>query len=144
MRSDESKFLENLIVLKRGSIKVASSQLPGKDAVTKQQVKKVLKTFEKSKDVPKQTLDQYKQRAELDPNSKSVAQDFFNELKKKRSEVQKIELTTAKCLRQTGIFKISSKNVYEDVETGDFWKISDDGKNVLRLFKEVDGVAETI
>jgi len=134
----ESTFFENIMVSKRGIIKIAASQVPGKEAVSKTDVKKVLKTFEKSPDVSKNTINQYKQRAELDINPKQVAQDFFKDLNKARKQKKQMHLTTAMSLRQTGVFKIAGRDVYEDLETGDFWKISDDKKHVIRMFKEND------
>ena len=134
----ESKFINDIFVSKRGFVKVAASQLPGRLAgtVTKDVVKKVLKTFEKSPDVPKKVLQQYQQRAELDDNSKQVAQDFFKDLNKTRKSQSKMCLVTAMSLRQIGIFKTAGRDVYEDLETGDFWKISEDKQHVMRLFKE--------
>ncbi|MDD5651384.1 MAG: hypothetical protein PHF86_13375, partial [Candidatus Nanoarchaeia archaeon] len=50
---------------------------------------------------------------------------------------------TAMAYRQVGIFKVAGRDVYEDLETGDFWKISEDKKHVMRLFKEDEkGVAD--
>jgi hypothetical protein len=143
-RDTQSKFLNDLTVSKRGMVKVASSQVPkGKDATSKHDVKKVLRTFEKSPDVSKKTLTQYQQRNELDPNSKQVAQDFFKDLGDARKHKKQMHLTTAMSLRQVGIFKIAGRDVYEDLETGDFWKISEDKKHVMRLFKENDkGVSD--
>lgn len=140
----ESKFVNAISVSKRGLVKVAASQLPtGKQAVTKSDVKKVLKTFEKSPDVSKKTLKQYQQRAELDVNPKQVAQDFFKDLGTARKQKKQMSLLTAMSLRQTGIFKSAGRDVYEDLETGDFWKISDDKKTVMRMFKEDEnGIAD--
>jgi hypothetical protein len=139
MRYTQSKFFDNLTVSKRGIVKVASSQLPGdKVAVSKQDVKKVLKTFEKSPDVSKNTIDKYKQRVELDPNSQQVGKDFFEDLGKERKHKGQMAIATAMSYRQVGIFKVAGHDVYEDLETGDFWKMSEDKKHVLRLFKEDD------
>ena len=136
-RDTQSKFLDDLTVSKRGMVKVASSQVPkGKDATTKHDVNKVLKTFEKSPDVSKKTLTQYQQRNELDQNSKQVAQDFFKDLGDARKHKKQMHLITAMSLRQAGIFKMAGRDVYEDLETGDFWKMSEDKKHVMRLFKE--------
>ena len=132
-RDTQSKFLDSLSVSKRGLVKVASSQLPGS---SKQDVKKVLKAFEKSPDVPKKVLVLFLQRAELDSDPKKVAQDFFESLNKTRKNMNQLHLVTAMTLRHAGIFKVAGRDVYEDLETGDFWKISDDKKHVLRLFKE--------
>jgi membrane-associated HD superfamily phosphohydrolase len=129
--------MNDILISKRGIVKVAASQLPtGKQAVSKTDVKKVLKTFEKSPDVSKSTLKQYQQRAELDTNPKQVAQDFFKDLGTARKQKKQMSLVTAMSLRQVGIFKSAGRDVYEDLETGDFWKISDDKKSVMRMFKE--------
>lgn len=142
LRDTQSKFLNDISISKRGIVKVASSQVPrGKEATTKHEVKKVLKTFEKSPDVTKDTLNKYQQRVELDPSPKNVAKDFFNDLGEARKHKKQMHLVTAMSLRQAGIFKIAGRNVYEDLETGDFWKMSEDKKHVLRMFKENNGIA---
>lgn len=136
LRDIQSKFLDDIYVTKRGQVKNASSQVPGKQSTSKTDVKKVLKTFEKSPDISKDTMSQYKQRIELDSNPKQVAQDFFKDLGDARKQKKQMHLVTAMSLRQTGIFKLASRDVYEDLETGDFWKISEDKQHVLRMFKE--------
>jgi membrane-associated HD superfamily phosphohydrolase len=136
LRDNQSSFFDKITLSKRGNVKVAASQFPGREAVTKSDVKKVLKTFEKSPDVSKDTIEQYKQRAELDANPKQVAKDFFTDLSKARKQKKQMNLITAMSYRQAGIFKVAGRDVYEDLETGDFWKISEDKKHVLRLFKE--------
>jgi membrane-associated HD superfamily phosphohydrolase len=139
----DSKFIESLLISKRGQVKIAASQVPGREATSKIDVKKVLKTFEKSPDVSKKTMDQYKQRAELDTNSKQVAQDFFKDLSDARKNKKQMHLMTAMSLRQAGIFKVAGRDVYEDLETGDFWKMSEDKKHVVRMFKEDEkGIAD--
>jgi len=140
-RDMQSDFLDSLEISKRGSVNVVSKD--EKVSVSKTDVKKVLKTFEKSPDVSKNTLNTYKQRAELDQNTKQVAQDFFNELSDARKHKKKMHIVTAMSLRQVGMFKIAGRDVYEDLETGDFWKISEDKKHVVRLFSEDDkGIAD--
>lgn len=138
LRDTESKFLDGLDISRRGIVKTASSQLPG----DKERVQRMLKSFERSPDVSKDVLGKFQQRAELDLDSKSVEQDFFVELKAMRQK-ESLHLATAMTLRKAGLFKVAGRDVYEDLETGDFWKISEDKKHVLRLFKEDDiGVAD--
>jgi hypothetical protein len=67
-----------------------------------------------------------------------VAKDFFKDLGDARKHKKQMHLVTAMSLRQAGIFKMAGRDVYEDLETGDFWKMSDDKKHVMRLFKEDD------
>lgn len=147
-RDTESNFLDNLEVSKRGIVKTAASQLPnGKEIVTysnvMQDIEKVLRAFDKSPEITHATIDIYKKRASLGDNPKSVAQDFFKELVAQRAKQAQMSLATAMAYRQVGIFKVASRDVYEDLETGDFWKISKDKKHVMRLFKEDDkGVAD--
>jgi hypothetical protein len=136
-RQDQSDFVNNFEILKRGTIKIASSMLPGtKDASTHNEVKKMFKTFEKSPDVSKETLELYKQKAQFSDKPNEVAKDFLNDFSKARQQKKKMSLITAKTLRQNGIFKISGRDVYEDLDTGDFWKITSDKKNIIRMFKE--------
>jgi hypothetical protein len=119
----DSQFLNNLSISKRGIIKVAASVLPDgkKDPKKVKKVKNLQKALE-----------------DVGVKLKSE-KDFLIELRK---EAQ-IQLKVAKTLRQSGIFKMSGRDVYEDLETGDFWKISEDKQHVLRLFKENEkGVAD--
>jgi hypothetical protein len=59
-------------------------------------------------------------------------EDFCNQRKSKNE----MSIVTAKTLRQAGIFKFAGRDVYEDLHTSEFWKISEDKKHVVRLFKE--------
>jgi len=140
-RSAHSDFLENIMVSKRGLIKIASSKLPNglkEDSCENiiDDIKKVLRAFDKSPDISKATIEIYKKRANLDFDKKQVTQDFFKELVDQRSKFQQMSILTAMSFRRTGIFKVAGRDVYEDLETGDFWKISEDKKHVVRLFKE--------
>lgn len=144
-RDTESSFFENLTISKRGMVKTAASMLPdGKEAVlTAQDVEKALRAFDKSPDVSKSTLSSFRERAKIDLNPKSVVEDFFGILVAQRNDMQKMSILTAMSYRQAGIFKVAGRDVYEDLETGDFWKMSDDKKHVVRLFKESDeGIAD--
>jgi hypothetical protein len=142
-RDTESIFLGNLEITTRGQVKTAASQLPnGKEIVTysnvMQDIERVLRAFDKSPEITHATIDIYKKRAGLGDNPKSVAQDFFKELIVQRANQTQMSLVTAMAYRQVGIFKVAGRDVYEDLETGDFWKISEDKKHVMRLFKEDD------
>jgi len=136
MLQRESEFFKSLSVSKRGIVKIAASVLPGTSqgpavtgiATKEPEKKKHVKNLEKA----------LKGLTGQDVKVKSE-KDFLDELRKE----SKIELKVAKTLRQAGIFKISGRDVYEDLETGDFWKISEDKQHVVRLFKEDDkGVAD--
>ena len=70
--------------------------------------------------------------------------DFFKGLDEVKTSSNTFSIRTAMSLRQCGIFKKAERDVYQNLETGDFWKISEDGKNVVRMFKEIDGVADGI
>lgn len=65
-----------------------------------------------------------------DPNAAMDA--FFTGLD--RTKI--ISMRQAMSLRRSGMFKKATKEVYQELKTGDFWKISDDGKTVVRLFQE--------
>lgn len=144
-RDTESSFFETLSISKRGMVKTAASMLPdGKEAVlSAQDVEKALRAFDKSPDVSKSTLSSFRERAKIDLNPKSVVEDFFGILVAQRNNMQKMSIVTAMSYRQAGIFKVAGRDVYEDLETGDFWKISEDKKHVMRLFKEnEDGISD--
>jgi hypothetical protein len=140
-RDNQSDFIENLEIAKRGTIKVASSKLPGtKDAMSHNEVQRALSKFDHSPDIDKKVLEEYKTRAQLSDKPEQEAKDFLKKIKDKK---QSLTVITVKALRQSGVFKSAGRDVYEDLETGDFWKISDDRKHVVRLFKESEeGVSD--
>lgn len=145
VRDTQSEFLDNLSISKRGLVKTASSQVPNGrvEALSQQDVEKALRAFDKSPDISKETLSKFRERAKIDLCPKSVAQDFFQEFCASRRELQELSIITAMSLRQTGVFKLAGRDVYEDLDTGDFWKISEDKKHVMRLFNEDDtGVSD--
>ena len=137
-REDQSDFLDSLTVSKRGIVKTAASQVPNGrvEVLSQEDVTKALRAFDKCPDVSKDVLSKFKERAKIDLSPKTVVEDFFQEFCASRRELQQLSIITALTLRQNGIFKFSGRDVYEDLETGDFWKISDDKKHVMRLFKE--------
>jgi hypothetical protein len=139
-RVEQSKFLDNLEVSSRGIVKIASSMLPGtKDTVTHKQALNVLKSFENNSEISKEALAECKQEVELSNNPGEVVRVFLVGVK----IASKLTIATAKTLRQNGMFKSAGRGVYEDLETGDFWKISEDKKHVIRLFKEDEqGIAD--
>lgn len=53
-----------------------------------------------------------------------------------------ISLHQARIARRQGRFtKVAGKfDLYQDIKTNDFWKISEDKKNVVRLFEEEHGL----
>ncbi len=55
-----------------------------------------------------------------------------------------ISLHQARIARREGRFvKVAGKfDLYQDVKTNDFWKISEDKKNVVRLFEEENGLVK--
>ncbi|MDD5649667.1 MAG: hypothetical protein PHF86_04505 [Candidatus Nanoarchaeia archaeon] len=134
LRDTESHFLNDLIISKRGIVKTAVSQLPG----DRERVEKTLKKFLGCLDLPVNIVESFLQRVKLDISPSNVNEDFFIILKKMRQENENLHLSTAMTLRRTGLFKVAGRDVYEDLDTGDFWKISEDKKHVVRLFKEDD------
>lgn len=64
------------------------------------------------------------------------------ELLGKLKTASKLTIKEAKTLRQAGIFKLAERDLYQHMETGDFWKISEDKKGLVRMFKEQNGVAD--
>jgi len=142
-RVEQSSFVDSLEISQRGLIKTAASQVPGRIGTTKTDVEQTFKVTKP--DLPINTQMQYKKvLPSLTTDSKtnkqmqeSIVSDWVKEKKRKqRTQVASIAIVEAKTLRQQGIFKIAGRGVYEDLETGDFWKISDDKKSVIRLFKE--------
>jgi len=137
-RDTKSNFLDSLSISDRGIVKVASSQVPGKlSAVTEQKVKKVLKSLGPKH---KELVQRHEQQLELGAKPQDVAKSLLTGL---TSGKQSMFLSTAMTLRQAGMFKVAGRDVYEDLDTGEFWKISEDKKNVVRLFKEDEkGIAD--
>jgi hypothetical protein len=136
-RHDQSDFLTNLEIAKRGTVKVASLMLlRSKDAITHKDAQKILNVFEKCNDISKTIIEQYKKRAQLSDKPDEIIKDFFITIKNARIKTQQMSLNTAKALRQNGIFKFASRDVYEDLDTGDFWKMTNDRKKIIRMFKE--------
>ena len=147
-RDGESDFVNNIKVSKRGNItKTASTIIKAKDgagADTKAEAENVLKKFDKSPDIEDSYINEHVKRIENGEDPKIVMKDFFKGLQKAKESSNTLSIRTAKLYRQHGIFKIAERNVYQDLESGDYWKISDDKKGVMRMFQEVDGIAEGI
>jgi len=139
-RDSDSKFVKNLDVSKRGNIKIAKDE-PGAD--THPEAKNVLKKFDESPDISDEYIKEHHERLESGHDPKEVMGDFFNGLNKEKKK-SSLSIKTAKLLRQSGIFKKANKDVYQDLESGDFWKISEDKKNIVRMFEEKDGMTEGI
>ena len=143
-RDGESEFVKNLDVSRRGNIKVAAKDKGEKGADTLDEAHNVLKKFDDSPDVPDDHIKEHKDRLEKGHNPKEVMSDFFQGLDEAKDKKATLDIKTAKAFRQAGIFKKAEKDVYQDLETGDFWKISEDKKKIQRMFTENEGVAEGI
>ena len=137
MISRESNFFKD--VTKRGNIiKTAScgncdGSCKGKEekqVETQDEAHNVLDKFNKSEDIPDTYIQEHKNKLEKGNHPTEVISDFFkglNEVKAKKT----LTIRTAKIFRQAGIFKMADRKVYQDLETGDFWKIQ--GGNVVRM-----------
>lgn len=166
-REGQSDFVDSLQIGKRGTILKTAGTIGGpgvpdgtgpmKDSPqcpfseekqddagvdTPAEAKIVLKKFDKSPDVPNEYIDEHVKRITDGEDAKTVITDFFKSLQQAKESKSQLSIKTAKSLRQCGIFKKAERDVYQDAETGDFWKISEDGKNVVRMFKEIEGVAD--
>lgn len=141
-REGQSEFVDTLSVSKRGNVfvKTASKQAANDGVESKDDAKSMLEKFDKSEDIPDEYIQEHHDRLEKGHDPKEVTTDFFKGLNKAKAS-NKLTIRTAKIFRQSGIFKKADRDVYQDTQTGDYWKISDDKKSVIRLFKEVDGVA---
>jgi hypothetical protein len=141
-RDGTSDFFDNMKIMKRGTliVKTASKKIAagGNGVETKDEAHNLLNKFDKSKDIPDTYIDEHKQRLEKD-EPKEVVKDFFKGLHEVKKTKNQLQIRTAKLLRQNGLFKKAGKDVYQDLETNDFWKVSEDKKHVVRLFKELDG-----
>jgi len=150
----DSNFLDDIEFGKRGSIMKKASKNAGVPkkikklfdtpaADTPEEAKNVLHKFDDSPDIPNEYINEHLERIEKGENARDVMTDFFKGLNEAKTSNKEISIITAKAFRQTGMFKktASSRDLYQDLKTGDFWKISEDGKTVVRMFKEVDGLA---
>jgi len=140
-RDNDSEFIKNLKVSKRGNMRVSQDEA---GADTHPEAKNVLKKFDKSPDIPNEYIKEHHERLEKGHDPKEVMTDFFKGLQKAKESKSSLSIKTAKLFRQNGIFKKADNDVYQDLESGDFWKISEDKKNIVRMFEENDGVTEGI
>jgi hypothetical protein len=136
-RGEKSSFVDNLIIGKRGTIVGTKRTAAGVE--TKDDAMNVLKKFDKSEDIPNDYIKEHTDRLENDEDPKEVVSDFFQSLHENKKDANKITIHTAHMLRKAGMFKRADKDVYQDTKTSDFWKISDDKKHVMRVFKEIEG-----
>jgi len=143
-RDGQSKFVDSLIVGKRGTIRVAQSCVEEKQVDTKEKAHDVFDKFDKSPDIEDAHIKEHKDRLDKGDDPKEVVGDFFKGLQDAKKSKNTMTIKTAKLLRQNGIFKVAEKSVYQDLQSGDFWKISEDGKNVVRMFKENNGVTDGV
>ena len=144
-RDGESDFINSLSINENNEIKIVNrSKNVSTDLFTKQQACDIIKKISKNTVIAKEILDEQFKRLQNDSSPHNVFKDLSGEFKKIKN-ANEIPIRTAKLFRQIGIFKVAQKQVYQDLETGDFWKISEDGKSVLRMFKELnDGVADKV
>lgn len=133
MFSRESKFFNN--VSKRGFVKTASIN-EEKQISNDDKAKDVLNKFDKSDEIPETYVNEHKERITKGEHPTEVMSDFFQGLHEVKAG-KEMTIKTAKLFRQAGIFKVAEKSVYQDLETGNFWKIQN-GK-VIRMFEELDG-----
>lgn len=75
---------------------------------------------------------------------KIVTATVSKELTAKVKTASTLTIKEAKMLRQAGMFKVAERDLYQNMETGDFWKISEDKKGLVRMFKEQDGIADKV
>jgi len=141
-RDGQSSFVDNLEISKRGNVFVKTAAKKDTGVQTHEDLKDILNKFDKSPDIPDEYIKQHHERIEKGHDPKEITQDFFKGLQKAKESSKRLTIKTAKIFRQAGLFKKADKDVYQDVETGDFWKISEDGKHVVRMFKEVNGITE--
>lgn len=136
-RETISDFFDKIQISERGLVKVASSKIPGdKVVISSQEFEKTLNAFDNCPDMSKEAVQLCKKRAELGLEHKVIIEDFLKDFCEQRKSKNEMHIITAKTLRQAGIFKVAGRDVYEDLQTSEFWKISDDKKHVVRLFKE--------
>jgi hypothetical protein len=168
-RDGKSDFVDSLIVGKRGTILKVAGTIKGPGipdgtgpmrntpgcpfseekqgdfgADTKPEAENVLNKFDKSQDIPDKYIKIFIKRLDDGDDPKTVMTDFFKGLQEAKKSKNKMTIRTAKLFRQSGIFKIAEVDVYQDLSSGEFWKICDDGKSVARMFKEIDGVTEGV
>jgi len=144
-REGQSDFVDGLTVSKRGTVRIASVVKKAQGAETEGDAHNVLDKFDKSEDVPDEYIQEHKKRIDDGDDHKEVLSDFFKGLQKAKGAKQNLTIKTAKLLRQNGVFKLAGRGVYEDLQTGDFWKLSEDHKTVVRMFKENEnGTADKV
>lgn len=140
-RDGNSEFFDNLEITKRKNVFVkTASATTNKKIITKEKALKILNAFKKNTKSSKNIVEMYIKRLDSQQPGK-VLEDFFNKLKDMKKAQNELTIKEAKFYRQNGFFKKARADVYQDVETGDFWVISQDNKSVTRMFKENDGVA---
>ncbi len=144
-REGQSDFLDSLNVDVNGDIKITAKNCSILSGVfTKEQSVDILKKIARHDIISKDVMDTEVKRMQSGISSHHGFENISSEFDKIKS-AGKIAVKTAKLFRQLGIFKVADRQVYQDFETGDFWKISEDGESVLRMFKEMeDGVADKV
>lgn len=105
-------------------------------ADTKPEAENVLRKFDKSPEIPQEYIEEHVKRINEGEDVRTVMTDFFKGLQEAKTSKNKMSIRTAKLLRQNGIFKRATKDVYQDLDSGDFWKLSEDKKSIVRVVKE--------
>lgn len=137
-REGQSEFFEGLDITRRGNI-LDSKEAQKNGVESKAEALNLLNKFKKSKDIKPEYVQGFIDKVNDGSDPRSTIGDFFKGLQSKgkvKAAENKMEIKTAKLLRQGGIFKMAKKDLYQDTKTSDFWKISDDKKHIIRLFKE--------
>jgi len=145
-REGQSDFLDKLHIDDEGEIQIFEdnkSILTGN--FTKEQACAVIRKIARHDIIAGDTLDAEIRRIQSGESHFHVFDGIATQFNNVKGATDKLPIKTAKLFRQLGIFKFAEKQVYQDLETGDFWKISEDGKTVLRMFNELeDGVADKV
>ena len=83
--------------------------------------------------------------AELDSEPKVITFDELMKIKESKDKTTiKLSFFDARQARRNGKFvKIAGRHdLYQDAETNDFWRVSEDRENVVRVFDENNGVVK--
>ena len=62
--------------------------------------------------------------------------------KEAKKSKKTLTLRTAMLYRRHGIFKKAERDVYQDLQAGDLWKLSEDKTKIERLFEDQNGITE--
>ena len=138
-RQGDSEFLNSLDVSKRGIVKTASKV---KESLTAKTAGAMIVKIVSQEALPDDVVERFAQKLANGEDPDAVVKEFIAELeglKKKADEQAKFSLRTARTLRQGGFFKRAERDVYQNLDSGDFWKLSEDKSHIERCFEEKDG-----